>query len=357
VTPPCDASPVTRQATTLFEFLEGTGARVAAYDVGRRIGGLARADFIAFEQAREPYPMPMQRQSRFALIQQDTREDPGDLVIWFLRLSLDEQGLLIPAERDYLLDRLFESAQANRRGHDPQDFLRDNPQAFTPREDRMALFHARVGADLGRPPSRFYAHALDYFRGAAGWDQWEFVGYQGIADVACRHTADPLDTALEQLPAPPLIALGHCLESQRIADPLLTAVLERLTRTLREAPNEIGVLAGLIRALASRGHERSVREVLRTVLATPTGRNVEILVAISGRAWEALADRDLLDRYLFALARNDHGRSAFVHGIGDLLSVPAIAPTVRRALRADDQDAEVRAAFDAMTPGDDGTAG
>ena len=312
---------------------------------------------MAFEAARAPYPLPMQRQAWFALVQEDAREDPGEPVIWFLRLSLDEQGLLIPAERDYLIGRLLESAQASRRGGDPEDFLRDNPQAFTPRDDRMALFHARLGADLGRPPSRFYAHALDYFHGATGWDRWEFVGYQGIADVACRHDADPLDTAIGHLPAPPLIALGHCLESQRIADPLRAALLDRLTQTLQEAPNEIGVLASLIRALASRSAEGTVREALRSVLATPAGRQVEVLVAISGRAWEALADRGVLDRYLSALARNDHGRSAFAHAVGDLLSLPAIAPTVRRVLRAGDQDAEVRAAFDAMTPGDGGAAG
>ena len=150
--------------------------------------------------------------------------------------GLDERGLLIPAERDYLLDRLLESAQARQRGDDPQAFLRDNPHAFTPRDDRMALFHARLSADLGRPPSRFYGHALAYFHGSRGWDQWEFVGYQGIADVACRHDAEPLDAAIERLPAQPLIALCHCLESQQIGDSLEVALRARLTRTLQEDP-------------------------------------------------------------------------------------------------------------------------
>lgn len=343
-----------RRPSTLFELLEDSGAHVTAYDVGRRIGRLARADFLAFEEAREPYPLPMQHQAWFALVQQNARDASEEPVIWFLRLSLDERGLLIPAERDYLLNRLLESAEANRQGGDPQAFLRDNPYAFTPREDRMALFHARLSADLGRPASRFYAHALEYFCGAAGWDQWEFVGYQGIADVACRHAADPLDAAIEHLPAPPMIALGHCLESQRIADPLRTALVARLTRSLNEVPSEIGVLAGLIRALASRSREAAVRQAFYTLLATPAGRDVEILVALSARAWEALADRDLLDRYLFALASN--GQAAFVPGIVDLLSVPAVAPTIRQALRASDQNAEVRAAFAAMTVGRNGAA-
>lgn len=333
---------------TLLGLLEDSGQPVRIYDVGRRIGALSRDLFAAFEAAETPYPLPMQRKAWFALVQTG-QDDDAEPVIWFLHLSLDEQGLLIPAERDYLLDRLLESAQARQRGGDPQDFLRDNPHAFTPRDDRMALFHARLSADLGRPPSRFYSHALAYFRGIRGWEQWEFVGYQGIADVACRHAADPLDAAIPNLPMQPLIALCHCLESAVIGESLQSALCARLTHTLRDRPEEIGTLAALVRALASRSTTEAVRQVLRTLLTTPAGRNIEVLAAISGRAWEALDDRATRYAYLAALAHNDHGQAAFAHAIRDLLSVPTVAQSVREALRADDQATEVRAAFAAMT--------
>ncbi len=336
------------KAVTLIGLLEDSGHQVVVYDVGRRIGELLHELFAAFEAVAAPYPLPMQRKAWFALIRTEERDDAEPL-IWFLHLSLDEQGLLIPAERDYLLNRLLESAQANQRGDDPQAFLRDNPHAFTPREERMALFHARLSADLGRPPSRFYAHALDYFRGSTGWDQWGFVGYQGIADVACRHNADPLDTAIEQLPPQPLVALCHCLESQTIGSSLEAALLTRLTQALQQSPQEIGILAALLRALASRTGEPAVRRAFGELLTTPTGRNIEILAAISGRAWEVLEERDVLDAYLLALARNDHGQAAFAHCISDLLSVPTAAQPVRDALRAANQAAEVKAAFAAMT--------
>lgn len=215
------------RSLTLLETLERAGATVDVYDLGRRVGALDRDRVLAFENTRAPYPRPLQRKAQVAIVQR-RGADAADPVVWFLRFSLDEQGLLVQAERDYLLARLLESARARSGGADPHGLLHDNPYAFRPGAERMALFHARLGADLGRPGSRFYAHALEYFRGRPGWDQWRFVGYQGIADVACRHPDEPLSTAIAALPAEPLVALGHCLESARPGPALRAALLKRL---------------------------------------------------------------------------------------------------------------------------------
>jgi hypothetical protein len=335
---------------TLCEFLERSGAEVRLYDVGRRIGELDRARFLAFEMATAPYPLPMQRKAWVALVQSD-KANPADPVIWFLRLGLDEQGLLVQAERDYLLNRLFESAQNRSRseGRTDTDFLQDNPYSFSPREDRMALFHARLSADLGLPPSRFYTHALDYFGGQPGWDQWGFVGYQGIADVACRHAAEPLVTAIPHLPDEPLIALCHCLESQAIAEALERALNDRLAQAMAEPSTPAALTAALVRGLSSATRHASVRQQLKTLLARPLSANIEILAALSGRAWETLEDRELLDAFLARLARNDHGQAAFEQCLGDLLSLPALAPRIREALRSPEQAVGVREAFGRMT--------
>jgi len=270
-------------------------------------------------------------------------------VIWFLRLDLDEQGLLVQAGRDYLLQRLLESARAQNQGGDPQAFLQDNPYAFTPREDRMALFHALLSADLGLSPSRYYAHALEYFRGAPGWEQWGFVGYQGIADVACRHDDEPLSTAIGHLPAEPLVALCHCLES-RVPSPALTeALVGRLRAVLLQSSPDVPLIAALIRGLSAGGNvDTALVRVLPEIFEHPVGSHIEILAAISGRAWEFLGDRTLLDTYLLRLAENDHGQAAFEQCIGDLLSLPALAGQVRERLRSPDQGVMVREAFARM---------
>ncbi|HPQ26308.1 MAG TPA: DUF3549 family protein [Gammaproteobacteria bacterium] len=334
----------------LTEFLEQTGAKVVAYDIGRRVGAIERADFLAFEQAIRPYPLPMQRKAWFALVQ-ITGDDPQNPLIWFLRLSLDEQGLLVQAERDYLFERLLESAQAHSRGADPQAFLQDNPYAFTPRDDRMALFHALLSADLGLAPSRHYAHALEYFRGALGWDQWGFVGYQGIADVASRHGGEPLPEAIPVLPGEPLVALCHCLESRPVQASLAEALQARLRQALSTGQADMAIVAALIRGLSGSVDRASQVVALKTVLAHPIGSNIEILAAIAGRAWESLGDDALLHTYLQRLAHNDHGQPAFEHCVRDLLSLPALADQVRGTLRSAGQTNEVREAFTRMTAG------
>jgi len=336
------------EAITLLQFLEQTGAQVHAYDIGRRVGTLTREQFLAFEEATAPYPLPMQRKAWFALVQQSPGE-PANPVIWFLRLDLDEQGLLVQAGRDYVLSRLLESARAQTHGTDPQAFLQDNPYAFTPREDRMALFHALLSANLELPPSRFYQHALDYFRGSSGWDQWSFVGYQGIADVACRHDDEPLSKAVAHLPKEPLVALCHCLESRTLGKALLEALIHRLRQTMAETPPDIPLLAALVRGLSASGHNPRVRKAIAEVLAHPAAGNIEVLAAISGRGWEMLANESLLKAYLQRLSANDHGQAAFEHCIGDLLSLPSLAGPVRQALRAPGQSADVREAFARMT--------
>jgi hypothetical protein len=341
---------------TLLEFLEQAGATVRTYDIGRRIGALGRKQFLAFENADAPYPLPMQRKAWFALVQLPA-VTPSDPVIWFLRLDLDEQGLLVQAERDYLLNRLFESAHAKTQGGDAQAFLRDNPYAFTPREDRMALFHAMLSKDAGLSPSRFYEHALDYFRGTPGWDQWSFVGYQGIADVACRHDDEPLTAAIPHLPREPLVALCHCLESRPLSARLTEALVRRLQQALEQQPPNIQLLAALIRGLSAAGSTGASNGYpIRTILGHPAGNNIELLAAMSGRDWETLDDPELLDIYLQRLAENDHGQAAFEHCIGDLLSLPSLADKVRQAMRSPTQAAAVRDAFARMKSGTDAPA-
>lgn len=333
---------------TLQRLFEQTGARLSVYDIGRRVARLDPACFQAFEDATEPYPTPMQRKAWIAMVQhgQDAAQEPR---IWFLRLALDERGLLVPAQRDELLARLLESVLAPGDAADPLAHLGDNPYAYTPRDDRMALFHALLGVELGLPPSRFYAHALEYFEGRLGWEQWGFVGYQGIADVAARHPTAPLDSALPILPAEPLTALCHCLESCRIGAPLADALRTRLSAELQSARPRTAVLAALVRGLATSGDETRTIEAFAALLQRPVGGEIEVLAAISGRAWETLGQGPLLTLFLDRLAVNTHGQSAFEHCLDDLLSVPSMTDAVRAALRAPSASAALRAAFARMT--------
>lgn len=328
---------------TLVELLERSGAAVQVYDVGRRVGRLPRTDFVAFERASLPYPLPMQHRAWCGFVQ---LPDPGDNpVIWFLKLDLDEQGLLVQPTRDELLARLLESVIADADGADPQHALNDLPCAFTPAAARMAQFHAQLNVDLGKPPSRFFDHARSYFAGELSWSQWEFIGYQGIADVACRHSAVPLANAVPHLPEQPLIALCHCLDNQRPQADLVRALIVRLEQELQANEPGIDRTAALVRALAGAGDSPEVQCSLMALLEHPVGREIDILAALSGKLWEALLHPPLMQRYLDRLADNSHGQPAFEACLDDLLSLPSLSAAIRTALRDPQQADHVRAAF------------
>ena len=317
--------------TTLTELLENSGASLHILDMGRRVLKVGRNRFLQFEKTAIPWPAPLVRQAWFGMLMKNS-ELPEPL-IWFLRMPLDEQGKLVLASRDYFIHRLIEAWQLNRENEDGKamDALKDNPYVFKPRDERMAVFHARVSVQMKQQPSRFYEHARTYFNGEHGWDQWNFVGYQGIADVAARfdENRDALVSAIPALPPEPLIALCHCLENEEIDHAIAQALANRLDASL----NDSVLVTALIRGLSFTKAVTIRENAYRRVLEMPRlASNIEILAAIAGRAWHMLHDADFCDSYLTALASSDSGQEAFDHCLEDLLFIPDLKKPVRESL-------------------------
>lgn len=340
------------RSTTLLEFLENTGAQVKVYDIGRRVGEIERNTFLAFERTDSPYPLPMQRKAWFAVIQLRTAE-VNEPIIWFLRLNLDEQGKLVQTTRDYLIQRFAEIAQNSGDQADLGQALQDNPYAFKPRDDRMAVFHAKFAYDSKQPASRFYDHAKTYFTGEPGWEQWNFVGYQGIADVAARagesDIAKLLTTAIPSLPDEPLKVLCHCLENEKIDSSLSQAIAQRLDLALQMDKPDIDLVSALIRGLSLSQDTNLQSNSYTQALTSKVGTQIEVLAAVSGRAWQCLAQPDLATLYLETLAKNDAGQDAFNHCLGDLLSLPELQKPLLDVLRRNDRSGQLANCFQEMT--------
>ncbi len=335
---------------TLCGFLEDTGAQVRIYDMGRRVCEIARDDFERFEHTEIPYPLPMQQKAWFALVQlrPEISEEP---TIWFLRFDLDEQGKLILATRDYFIQRFLELANEGADKLDLGTALEDNPFTFKPREDRMANLNALLGRALGRPPSQYFVHAQEYFSGKLGWDQWNFIGYQGIADLAVRQ-AEPqitrlLSEAIPQLPKEPLIALCQCLENQTQAAPLGEALLARLHQALQLSKSEPYLIAALIRGL-SRANAETRGQAVDLVLAHDCSHDPEVLAAIGGRAWESLLEPATLRAYIERLASEEVGQDIFNQCLADLMRLPGFRDGVLAELRSPARSERVALAFQSM---------
>ncbi len=343
------------QLNTITEFLETTGARLRFFDMGRRITKIPRDRFLQFEKNDIPYPYPLQQQAWFALMFQD-KGNQQEPLIWFLRLPLDEQGKLLQAARDdfmhRLIERIGEKMQENKEGEQLETALQDNPYSFKPKEDRMAAFHARISKLLKSPPSKYFEHAQRYFAGELGWDQWSFVGYQGIADSAARlddtRSESTIASAISVMPVQPLIALCHCLENETTSVKITQALLNRARHEQQQATPDPSVLAALIRGSAQSTSGNLQRELIQTILAAPCSNHIEILTALSGRAWEQLLDESVRVRFLERLAENSAGQEAFNLCMADLLYIPGMREPVLASVRDPQRSEQLSIAIGAL---------
>ena len=335
--------------STLIHLLEESGVRVRLYDMGRRVHKVSRERFLQFENAELSWPAPLMRQAWFGLLMES--DDTQQIQIWFLHLPLDEQAKLVQPSRDYFLQRLLEAWRYNQQQSDAsqlQDALKDNPCTFKPREDRLAVFHAKVSVDLNREPSRFYAHAMDYFDGKPGWDQWSFVGYQGIADIAARYAQheERIVSALPHLPPEPLIALCHCLENEPVPRSIATPLAQLLQQQLQAIHPDIPQTAALLRALSNSSATSIQHTAFESVLqhATLAG-DIEVLAAISARAWELLLQPEFAQIFLHALANKRVEQQGFDQLLQDLLFIPAVHQPLMETLKQAEKSSAVAKRF------------
>jgi hypothetical protein len=349
---------------TLIEFLESGDLAPRFYDMGRRIRPIAREDFIAFEHTEIPYPQPLQQQAWLALVLQTGSDvEPGDPQIWFLRFPLDEQAKLQLAARDDFMFQLMEllgkaAGSEEKKQREIEATLEQSPYTFQPTQERLAAFHARLTLDLELPPSRFYPHAREYFSGKLGWDQWSFIGYQGIADLAARHTQNDneqcLCTAIPQLPPTPLEALCHNLENAAISPRLAETLLRRCRQTLQEEAPDPQVVTACLRGISFSRDQTQRTTLLNEVLQHRVARRSDVLAAIAGRLWSDLQDQALRTQFLEQLAHNDQGEAFFQELLADLLYIGDCRPGLLASLRTPDRSERLSQAigdfFSAITP-------
>ena len=309
---------------TICDLLEQGGAQASFFDMGRRVIEMPLDIIRGFESTDIAYPQPFLQSAWLGIVFQypdEVSNNPHN--IWFVKLPLDEQGLLQLAARDDFLRHVLKSLDETLNNNEKlqQPIPDDNPHGFTPREDRMAVFHAKISKQTGEPPSQYYSHAMDYFAGTAGFEQWNFVGLQGIADVAVRldekSNAQILLKAIPQIPVTPFAALCSCLENVAIDKTLTQTIAARITKALEN--NDVMIIAAGIRGLSFSTDRDTVTASIMSVLKTSAGRNVEVLAAIAGRAWETLENPVLRFSFLENLALCDAGQQAFDNIMADLL--------------------------------------
>ncbi|CAA6809436.1 MAG: Flagellar biosynthesis protein FlhF [uncultured Thiotrichaceae bacterium] len=315
------------------------------FDMSRRVQRFSNQRFKRIEIQEEIYPVPFQQHASLGLLFWKP-ESPQEPVIWFLKFPLDELGFLKLETRDAFIQQLLEQVGEkikSDQGMDADDSdMKESEFAFKPGQEKMAIFNAFATAELHQPPSNFYTYAQEYMHGDVGYDQWNFIGLQGIADMVARLSEDGNEAALIQavpnLPDVPLVLLAQLLENVEVSVLLSQALSERLRQELENPLIEetnIAVVAAILRGLSVSVNKKLRKQVVLDVLATEHVQSIEVIAAISSRVWRVLLDASVMLPFMEVLAK--HEQEQFNAVLLDLLPIPEMRQEIMSGFRHADR--------------------
>ncbi|EPS4449733.1 DUF3549 family protein [Vibrio parahaemolyticus] len=311
---------------TLTQLLKNSHCEYQIFDLGRRIKTINSQLFADVEKGLCPYPYPMQRKAHLAIAYWNEQKQPW---IWFLKFELDERGLLKQSDIGNFIKYVVEAMGtrlSEEMSEEQQQKLSNNPYTFKPSEDKMAVFHSQVRANLDLPTSQYYEHTQHYFTGGLGWENWQTVGLQGITDIAARlgkeQNAVTLRKALNHLPNEPLYALLGALEHVDLQERLAQRIAEKAQQEIHSTEPDLFLLSALTRALAGAPTEVSL-PVLEAILQSPRLSHQEVLIGIAGRAWHLLSDAKIAEQFLLRLVQTGN-QTLFNQLFADLVMLPEL---------------------------------
>jgi len=319
---------------SISALLSLSNSQYRIYDIGRRVDKISKEQFEKIEAAHLPYPYPIQGHALLAIaFWQKQSTSP---YLWFVKLPLDERGLLNQGARNHFIAIIIEALGENvsvTPTEQQEALLKKNPYHFTPAQYKLAAVNSVVSASLKYPASKFYLPAKAYLSGVNGWEAWQDLGVQGLSDFAFRLTevnnSEILANALSYLPEEVLVPLCAALEN--IVLPL--EVITQITALYqREKNNNTTTSITLLRALAS-SIQQPFSEKFLTQLMTNEVLHEDTLIIIAGRLWPILSTKSILATYLEHVIKTGNNQ-LFSAVFKDLVAIPMIRPVLLQTIRS-----------------------
>jgi len=330
---------------TLSDLLQQLQGQYRIYDMGCRLSKLSSTDFKKFEEGHKAYPLPWLRHAWVGILSWSAKSPKlgvSSPTIWFLKLPLDERGLLIQAARDEFLNQLLETIGTNildeQASAEWAEQLKHSNLAFTPDQARMAAFHAQASITLEQPASRFYPAVRSYMSSEDSQQNWQELGLQGFADFAMRlDQQQQWQQKISQLPAAVLETIAAQLENQKLDHLVSKAFILR-----GEASINDGEKVACLRAISQSTDAASRQHWLKQILDKDNMVGVELLATITSKCSEDLLKPDLMGLFIHQCAAD---QGVFNGLVQELMYQPKLRIKVLEAFRAEDRSPSVSQAI------------
>ncbi len=331
-----DTAP-TENIATLSELLKLSDSQYRLYDIGRLVSKLPKEQFEKVELNQLPYPTPVQGCACIAIaFWQKKSSEP---YLWLLKLPLDERGLLNQGARNHFIAIIIEALGADltqETSKKQEELLSSNPYLFTPAQYKLASLNSKIKVDLKQQASEYFSPFKQYLSNNSAWDNWQNIGVQGITDFIARIKQDDhselLLKALPHLPDEVVSPVCSALENEQYPVALIDALINLFTNILASTPTNPKAMQ-LLRALAASSHHIHVKNMVEQLLKKGQLSN-ELLITLSSRCWQALADETLLMCYFEHLLKNND-LILFSSIFKDLVSIPLMRPFALGCIRSE----------------------
>lgn len=323
---------------TLSEFLMQAQTQYLVFDLGRGIRLINNQVFFEWENQQTPCAYPRQGHAWFCIVFWNQKVSQ-EQYIWFIKLPLDENGLLEQASRNQFLDIIVKALGQNLDYQEAQAKLPENPYIFEPNQQQLADCNAHIRAQLKlatnasqeRKQQIFtYMSAPQLQKDALLWQQFSV---QDISDfvIANNYGIDTLSKTissnLAHYPKPVLHCLLASLESITLNEVLVDALIDlhRQCKTPQCA-------ALCLRAMSFNGSNKAITYI-QSLINMENTIDIESKVVITGRYWQIFKDPQLLMKYMYEICVNDENNQLFKSIYADLVRIPSIRPDVLNLLR------------------------
>jgi hypothetical protein len=336
--------------STLSEFLLQAGTEYFIIDVSRTRHLLDNQVFFDYENNKAPYANPRQGHAWLCIVFWNKQLNQ-EHYIWFVKLPVDEQGLLVQAAINQFLQIVTQALGQQLQGMDEKNAeLPENPFVFTPSQQLLSDCNSTIRKHLNLPERPGLQKALSYLK-APSVQPWDELSLQDMSDLALQIDSAPVQQAfvqnLEILPKAVCLCLFSTFEGLQLPVQVEQSMLSYHARC------EAALAPMVLRALASTRTEQ-VNNYIRQLVANKDALDIETLIVIAGRHWQALSPetlmseeqspQDYLRLYFEKLAAADNSYALFQGVFTDMVQLPSLRVFLLAMIRSDIKDANLKEA-------------